>query len=173
MERERWTIPTTDKGTEGKGKKKNRINWVEKPVTDISVHQDSDYVSERRSPDQVTRPLLQKIRSKGFKGNWWWQFLHLYAMWHTRSKLLATFWTTCQGREVIIFFYILLLRTQSFGGSSACSMSHCPLFLFFSQDSNIHFWCNIFAAHQNSYTRLQKGQNTDNEKDDITSDRNF
>lgn len=157
MEREGWTIPTTDRGTEGKGKNNHHINWMEKSVTDISVDQDSDYVSERKSPDQVTCPLLQKIRSKSFKVNQWWQFLHLYAMWHTRSKLLATFWTICQGRKMIIFFYILLLRTLSHLGVLPCSVSHHPLFLFFSLDSNVHLWCNIFAAHQNSYAKLQKG----------------
>ena len=149
---------THRKGIEGKKKKRNPINWVEKPVTAILVHQDSDYVSERRSPDQVTCPLLQKIRSKGFKGNWWWQFLHLYAMWHTRSKLLTTFWTICQGTGMIIFFYILLLRSVSHLG--VLHPAPCPttlLFFFFSQNSNIHLWCNIFAAHQNSYAKLQKG----------------
>lgn len=37
-------------------------------------------------------------------------------------------------------------------------MSHHPLFFFsfFSQNSNIHLWCNIFAVHQNSCARLQK-----------------
>lgn len=148
MEREGWAIPTTDKGTEGKGKKKkNRINRVEKPVTDISVPQDSDYVSERRRPDQVTCPLLQKIRSKGFKGNWWWQFLHLYAMWHTRSKLLATFWTICQGRKVIIFFYILLLRTLSHLG--VLPPAPCPpaLFFYFSARIQTFTFDVIFLLH--------------------------
>lgn len=112
-------------------KKRKKINWVEKSVTDISVDQDSDYVSEKRSPDQVTCPLLQKIRSKGFKGNWCWQLLHLYAMWHTRSKLLATFWTICQGREIIIFFYILLSRTLSHLGvlpPALCPTTLCFIF---------------------------------------------
>lgn len=132
---------------------------MEKPVTDISVDQDSDYVSERKIPDQVTCPLLQKIRSKAFKGNRWWQSLHLYAMWQTRSKLLATFWTICQGREMIIFFYILLLRTLSHLGvlpPRPGSVSQQPSVLFFSQDSNVHLWCSISAAHQNSYAKLQK-----------------
>lgn len=110
--------------TEGKGKKKLSTEW--RNLSHILVDQDSDYVSEKRSPDQVTCPLLQKIRSKDFKGNWWWQFLHLYAMWHTRSKLLATFWTICQGREIIIFFYILLSRPLSHLGVFPRALFYFP-----------------------------------------------
>lgn len=119
---------------------------MEKSVTDIS-DQDSDYVSERKSPDQVTCPLLQKIRSKAFKGNRWWQFLHLYAMWQTRSKLLATFWTICQGREMIIFFYILLLRTLSHLGvlpPALCPTN--PLFYFSARIQTFTFDV-VFLLH--------------------------